>query len=144
MPTITIRIDLPEGATVSIEEGPAGTAIPEAGTLETPSSGDVERYWRSYLSDNGRELYRAAAAIEHESGPGYTLNHIADRIGREYSSAQSIHRTTGRSARKWHDDTGTDAPIQLEWLDYAWSDAEGGMRTSYQLPEGVADRIAGF
>jgi len=145
MSTITIRIDLPDGAAVSVEEGPDETLSPEAGTVESPVlPGGVERYWRSYLSDNGRELYGAAAAIERESGTGFTLNDVAERMGREYASAQSVHRTTGRSARKWKDDTGTEAPIRFEWIDYTWDDSESGMRTSYRLPEGIADQIAGF
>ena len=151
MPTIsiTIRIEVPDDAEVTIErddDAPAPDVVAEA---EAPSSqpvlsAEVERYWRVYLSDNGRELYGAAAAIERESGPGYTLNDIASRMGREYAGAQSIHRTTGRSARKWHDDTGTDAPIQLVWLDYDWVEAEGGMRTSYRLPVGVAELTGRF
>ena len=145
MPTITIKIDVPEGAGVSIDGAPDEALTPEAGSVTSKVlPGAVQKYWKSYLSDNGRELYGAAAAIERESGPGYTLNDVAARMGREYGSAQSIHRTTGRSARKWKDDTGTDAPIRLEWIDYSWDDAEQGMRTSYRLPGGVADEIAGF
>lgn len=142
MPTITIKIEVPDGATVTTEEGPDESLSPEAGTVPSKAVPDgVKRYW-GYLSGNGRELYGAAAAIERESGPGYTLNDLAERMGRKYGSAQSIHRTTGRSARKWKDDTGTDAPIQLEWMEYEWDESEGGMRTSYGLPEGVADEIA--
>lgn len=145
MPIITIHLDVPEGTTVKVTEGPDESLSPEAGTITAQTTpDDVERYWRKYLSDNGRELYGAAAAIERESGSGYTLNDIAERMGREYASAQSIHRTTGRSARKWKENNSTEAPIRLEWIDYDWDDAEGGMRTSYRLPEGVADLIAGF
>jgi hypothetical protein len=145
MPTITITIDVPDGTAVSVDNAPDEELTPEAGTVtEKVLPGGVERYYRSYLSDNGRELYEAAAAIERESGPGYTLNDIAERMGREYESAQSIHRTTGRSARRWRDDTDTEAPIRLEWMDYTWDESEGGMRTSYRLPEGVADEIATF
>lgn len=143
--TITITINVPDGATVDLAGLPDEELSPEAGTVTSKEMPDgVERYWRSYLSDNGRELYGAAASLERESGPGYTLNDVATRMGREYGSAQSIHRTTGRSARKWKDDTGTEAPIRLEWIDYSWNDAEGGMRTTYRLPEGVAAEIASF
>ena len=145
MPTITITINVPEGSTVTTEDAPDEALSPEAGTVTSKIlPGAVQRYWDSYLSNNGRELYGAAAAVEFESGTGFTLNDVADRMEREYASAQSIHRTTGRSARKWKDDTGTEAPIRLEWLDYSWDDEEGGMRTSYRLPEGVADEIASF
>ncbi|HEV2999988.1 MAG TPA: hypothetical protein VGW75_04535 [Solirubrobacteraceae bacterium] len=142
LPTITITIDVPEGAAVDVGGLPAEELSPEAGTVQTKMvPGGVERYWRGYLSDNGRELYGAAAAIEREIGIGYTLADIAERMGRKYASAQSIHRTTGRSARKWKDDTGTEAPIRLEWIEYEWDESEGGMRTQYRLPEGVADEI---
>lgn len=145
MPTITVRIDVPEGSTVTTEEGPDETLSQEAGTVETKTiPGGVERYWRSYLSDNGRACYGAAAKIERESGPGYTLNDVAEQMDRKYESVLSIHRTTGRSARKFKDDTGADAPIRLDWMEYEWNDSEGGMRTSYGLPEGVADEIATF
>lgn len=143
MPTITIRIDVPKGATVTTEEGPDEGLSLEAGTLTSQvSPEDAERYWRSYLSNNGRELYGAAASIERESGTGFTLNDVAERMGREYASAQSIHRTAGRSARKWKDDTSTEAPIRLAWIEYTWDDSEAGMRTSYGLPPGIADQIA--
>jgi hypothetical protein len=65
-------------------------------------------------------------------------------MGREYGSAQSIHRTTGRSARKWKDETDTEAPVRLVFVDYTWVGSEHGMRTSYCLPEGVAGQIASF
>lgn len=54
-------------------------------------------------------------------------------------SARDVARL--RSARKWHDDTATEAPIVLEDLVYGWVEEENGMRTSYQLPPGVADVI---
>jgi hypothetical protein len=145
MPSITVRIDFPDGAAVTVDQGPDEMLSPEAGAVESTSRREsVERYWRSYLSHNGRELYGAAAAIERESGPGFTLNDVAERMGREYPSAQSIHRTTGRSARKWKEDTGTEAPIRFEWIDYQWDESEAGMRTSYRLPEGIADEVADF
>lgn len=104
----------------------------------------VEIYWSDYLSDNGRELYAAAATIERAQGLGYTLNTIADQMGREYSSAQSIHRTTGRAGGRWFRDTGTEAPIRLIGTAYEWNDEQAGNRTTYQLPDGVAEEIAGF
>lgn len=145
MPTITIRIEAPEGFAITADEAPDETLSPEAGTVHTKSlPGGVEDYFRNYLSDNGRELYRAAAGVEQDSGPGYTLDDVAERMGREYGSAQSIHRTTGRSARRWKDDTGTEAPIRLDWIEYEWDESQGGMRTSYRLPKGVAEQVAGF
>lgn len=141
---VIITIDAPEGATFKVTEATVEKASPgEQDTGQTngvPS--DVERYWRRYLSDNGRELYGAAAAIEREGGIGYTLEVIAERLSREYASAQSIHRTSGRSARKWKASVGSKAPIQLVPVDYKHDDSVGGMRTKYRLPEGVADEIA--
>ena len=52
-----------------------------------------------------------------------------------------MHRTSGRSARKWRDDTGTKAPIRLEPIDYVEVDENHAERTMYQLPPGIADEI---
>jgi hypothetical protein len=145
MPTITITINVPNGTTVNVDTEPDESLTPDAGSVTSKQlPGAVKRYWESYLSDNGRSLYGAAAAIEREQGRGFTLVDIADRMGRPYPSAQSIHRTTGRSARKWKEDSGTEPPIRLEVQDYSWDDSASGWRTSYQLPDGVADEIAGF
>lgn len=142
MPTITVKIEVPEGASVRTEEGPGETLSPQAdpATPQAVSDG-VERYW-CYLSENGRELYSAAAAIEQEAGPGFTLDDLAERMGRNYERARSFHRTTGRSARKWRDDTGADAPIELKKMRYEWDESEGGMRWRYRLPDDVASKIA--
>lgn len=133
MSTITIRIECPEGARVHINEG--GTA--EATSAE--GSEAVTRYW-GYLSENGKSVYRAAAKLEREGSVPFTLEAVADELGVEYKSAQSMHRTAGRSARKWRDDTGTDEPIRLDWVEYEPAD-HGGMRTSYRLPTDVAEAI---
>jgi hypothetical protein len=141
MPTITIRIEVPEGAKIEIDDH-GGLGVAPAPTDEpSAAADDIARYWSDYLSDNGRELYAAAAAIERNDGPGFTLDDVADRMGRVYASAQSIHRTTGRAARKWKEDTGKEPPIRLEWIDYTWDDSQHGMRTRYRLPEGVAVQI---
>jgi hypothetical protein len=93
------------------------------GTITTEASpGDAEcYYWRSYLSPNGRQVYRATAEVERSAEPDYTLADRAEQMDREYRTAQSMHLTIGRSARKWKDDTGTDAPIELEWIEYVWT-----------------------
>lgn len=133
MATITITIDVPEGADVQIKQDavPASTVEPD----------QVKRYFRDYLSDNGRKLYQAAARIELHSGTGYTLADIAENLDITYESAQSLHRTSGRSARRWADDTNTEAPIRLIHLSYDWVAEENGMRSRYRLPDGVADLI---
>lgn len=142
MPTITIQIEVPEGSTVTTDP-PDDALTPEAGTVTSKAiPGGVEKYFRMYLSDNGRAVFRAAAAVERESGQGYTFDDIAARLSRTHSSTLSLHRTTGRSARKWRDDTGTEAPIRLEWIDYEWDESQEGMRTTYRLPDGLADQIA--
>lgn len=145
MPTITIHLEVPEGTTVRVSGAPDESVGPAAGTIPAQTApNNAERYWRRYLSDNGRELYRAAAAVERDAGPGFTLGDIAERMGREYTSAQSIHRTSGRSARKWKDDSGAQAPIRLVDIDYEWDDTAGGRRTTYRLPDGIAEQISGF
>lgn len=68
-------------------------------TTEDDYEGDVATYWSEYLGKNGRALYGAAAKVELSDGPGYTLKGIADAMGVSYESAQSIHRTTGRTAK---------------------------------------------
>jgi hypothetical protein len=138
MPTITIEITVPEGAQIVVREEPD---TPEAGS-HSRSAEDIERYFRQYLSDNGRKLYAAAARIEQHSGAGYTLSDIAQNLSIDYPSAQSYHRTSGRSARRWKDDTGTQTPIELVDTAYEWVEEEQGMRTRYQLPPGVAAIIA--
>jgi hypothetical protein len=128
--TIRITIEVPDGAAVMIS------------STEDEGESDVANYWSEYLSDNGRALYGAAAKVELSQGPGYTLNAIAEAMSISYESAQSIHRTTGRTAKRWANDSGGEAPIYLISMGYDWSDEHGGMRTTYRLPEGVAEEIA--
>jgi hypothetical protein len=138
LPVITIQITVPEGTQVVVN--------PEAdvSASTSPARDSVERYFRHFLSDNGRRLYAAAARLEDFSGPGYTLGDIAANLSIDYPSAQSFHRTSGRSARRWHDETGTDAPIQLLGISYEWVEAEHGMRSRYRLPDGVAPMLLRF
>jgi hypothetical protein len=94
---------------------------------------------------NRRELYAAAAELERELGPmNYTLEIIAERRGRAYASARSIHRTTGRTAARWTREMGSEAPTQLIAGNYDCHAERDGFRTSYALPEGIADAIATF
>jgi|GEM_PF-3089815 len=137
MPTLELTLNVPEGTKIVINGLEGAAVAPDGATAEE----DIERYWREYLSDNGRKIYGAAARIETFSGPGYTLEDIAQNLSIDYPSVRSMHRTSGRTARKWREDTGTEAPIRLLDGPYEWSDAHGGMRTSYRLPPGVADAI---
>jgi len=135
MPTISIELKVADGTTVSI------AGLDEAAPMAAEEQQDpIERYWREYLSDNGRKIYGAAARLEDLHGP-FTLEDIARVLSVDYETALSWHRTSGRSARKWHDDTGTEKPIWLDWTDYAWHSEYGGNRTVYRLPPGVADVI---
>jgi hypothetical protein len=150
MPTMTIRIEIPEGFTVTTDMSSGVLTGREPGVtnvIETDSA-KVEDYYRNYLSDNGRELYRAAAEIELVSGHGYTFDDIAEKIGRGYSATLSLYRTTGRTAKKWrkakNQPEGTPAPIQLVDITYSRDEAKGGWRTSYHLPDGIAEQIVNF
>jgi hypothetical protein len=119
-------------------EGLAGFLV--AGSAESREQA-IERYWRDYLSDNGRKLFRAAALLEDHQGPGYTLEDIARSLSITYESVRSFKQTNGRVERKWREDTDTEPPIRLEWDAYRSEGGDSGMRTVYHLPEGVADAV---
>jgi hypothetical protein len=136
MPEITIRV--PDGTTIKFV-GPDGAEIAVAGGIEQADV--VERYFRDYLSPNARKVYAAAARIELFSGPGYTLQDIAANISQTYESVRvetvrSQHRTSGRTAKRWRDESGTEAPIRLIGT---WDDET--QQNSYRLPPGVAERL---
>lgn len=136
---MTLLIEIPDGAQVTVD-----TTGPALSTEPSDAAASVERYWRDYLSDNGRNFYGAVAAVEGSNGPGFTLNQVADEMGVSHSSALSIHRTTGRPAKRWRADTGTEAPIHLIDLEYTWFPEHNGMRTTYRLPDGIAEAIRQF
>jgi hypothetical protein len=138
MPTIEIalKVTVPDGADVTIS-GPEGVLLP----ADVARQDDVERYWSEYLSDNGRKIYGAAARIENFKDGEFTLEDIAQNLSIDYESVRSMHRTSGRTARKWREDHGSPAPIRLIDGPYEWSEEHGGMRTAYHLPPGVADVI---
>lgn len=137
MPTLEIKFTVPEGTKVTIV-GVDGAILTDGQV----AAGDVvERYWNDYLSDNARKIYGAAARLENFRGPGYTLEDIAQSLSLDYESVRSIHRTSGRTAKVWREETGTDEPIRLIDCDYDWDEAHEGMRTTYQLPPGVADAV---
>jgi hypothetical protein len=110
---------------------------------EKPDADRVEQYWRA-LSDNGREVFRAAARIESRRRSGYSLHDIAELLGTSYESVRSMHRSTGRTAKRWRRETGTEEPIRLVTEDYRWDESRKGNRTFYRLPPGVADLILKF
>jgi hypothetical protein len=132
-PTISITITLPEGASVDIAEAPA--------SAEPSLAARVESYWNQ-LSDNGKRVFAAAARIEDFTGPGFTFDDIAEKLSIPYESAKSMHRTSGRTARKWREDTATEPPIDLvDMGEYGWKQERGGQRTVYRLPKGVAELL---
>lgn len=135
MPSITITVDAPEGFRISVDQRS------DTESRVAPDRDQIERYFHHYLSENGRKLYRAAALLEQHRGPGYTLSDIAASLSIDYPSAQSFHRTSGRSGRRWEHDTGTEPPIQLINTAYDWVEEEHGMRSRYELPASVAEVI---
>jgi len=136
---IKIEVTVPDDVEVTVSEQSEDS---ENGHAVLPGRDEVERYFRHYLSDNGRKVFAAAARIEQNQGPGYTLSDIAANLSLEYGSVKSYLITSGRSARRWKDDTGTEAPIQFEGLSYDWVQEERGRRAGYQLPAGIAEIVA--
>jgi len=135
--TLNITITLPEGSTVEIAEQPG-----EASGVEPSLAELIADYW-DRLSGNGRRIFAAAARIENHAGPGFTLDDIAENLSITYESAKSMHRTAGRTARKWREDTGAEPPVDLvDMGEYGWKKEHGGERTSYRLPEGVAEIVS--
>ncbi|MCA1702720.1 MAG: hypothetical protein LC808_05395 [Actinobacteria bacterium] len=134
MPTITITIEVPDRADVDVQQR----------SSEEAAVSPAAHYWEHYLSENGRRVYHAAAEIEMNSGVGYTLEEIAEHMGVAYGSAQSMHRSTGRTAKRWRRDHGTNEPIYLDDMGYGWHQDRQGWRNSYRLPHHVAEQILTF
>ncbi len=101
-------------------------------------------YWRHYLSNNSRKIFQAAARIEELTGSGFTLEDIASNLSLEYESVRSLHRTSGRTAKKWREEKRVPAPIRLDELDYPETADGMPRRTRYRLPVGVADVVVGL
>lgn len=137
---LTITIEHPEGSTITLSGGaPAVTASTEP-TTAGPTS--VETYFLHFLSDNGRQVFRAAAELDEASDEPYSLEQIAERIGSTYASVQSMHRSTGRTAKRWRSETGLEKPpFELEWKRYDELPDGGGKRTYYRLTAGAAAEI---
>lgn len=132
--TLTIEIEVPDGVEVKIKQTEFGPSRDEL----------LKDYWDRYLSDSGRRLYRAVATLERFRGPGYTFEDIAEAMSITYESAKSIHRNTGRSAGVWRRDDYGAEPILLIDEGYAPTEGDAKWRTSYRLPEGVAEKIGEF
>jgi len=137
MPTLELKLTVPDGTTVHVRglDAPEVTVAP---VVEDP----VRRYFADYLSNNGRKVYGAAARIEDFKGrPGFTLDDLAKNLNVDYETVKSWHRTTGRAAKRWRQDTGTEEPIRFDWHDYREVNPGAGQRTAYRLPETVAEAI---
>jgi hypothetical protein len=145
MPTLEIKLTVPEGTKVTIVGADGATVLSDGGA----DDGDaIERYWRDYLSPNARKVYWAAARIERFNGADsvYTLEDIAQNISQDiesvqYETVRSRHRTSGRTAKRWREENGTEEPIRLIEASYDWDEASQGMRSRYKLPPGVASAI---
>lgn len=137
MPTLEIKLTVPEGTTVRVS-GLDAPGVASSSEFDDP----VERYFNEYLSNNGRKVFGAAARIEDFRGkPGFTLEDLAQNLSVDYDTIKSWHRTTGRAAKRWRGDTGTQEPIRFDWIDYKEVVPGGGERTVYQLPAEVAEVI---
>ncbi len=136
-PVLEIKLNLPEGTTVEI------TGLGELGSPKTDSAEEgIRRYFNEYLSNNGRKVYGAAARIEDFQGrPGFTFEDLAANLNVSYESVKSWHRTSGRSAKRWRKETGTQEPIRFGWIAYDDVAPGGGERTMYRMPEQVAEVI---
>lgn len=140
MPEITFKIIVPEGTTIAVGGLEEVIAAAVAGAVAEPAD-TVERYWREYLSPNGRKVFGQAALWQLTYGPGFTLEELAEALSISYESIKSMHRSTGRTARRWRKDTGLSEPIKLIAGDYVPHPEREGWRTEYSLPEDVAERI---
>jgi hypothetical protein len=132
MPKITITITVPEGSTVEVEQASEHETDPEL----------VERFFDHYLSDNGRKVFRAAAICERRGDKAFSFDDIAREAKVAYETAKSYHRNSGRSARRWREDTQSEAPVRLLEDGYGWDAKRRGMRATYRLPDGVAEILA--
>ena len=141
MAATEIKLIVPKGTSITIVEAEEERS-PEPHRPPTPPRKVVERYWRDYLSESGRKIFETAALIERESGPGFTLDEIADARSTDYDTAKAWHRNTGRTAKRWREETQTPEPLFLEDMnEYGWRSEFGGDRTVYRLPPGVQGMI---
>ena len=137
MRELTIRIQLPDDALVSVDtSGPSdsapGPAVDEA---------LVRSYWE-FLTENSRMVFGALAAEQIESGGPVTFDAVADRLDIPLSEAQTYNQNAGRGARVWRDKhNGADPPIR----PIAHGLAPGRRRKkTFRLPPGVAEIIVSF
>ncbi len=126
MATITIEINVPDASVVTIDSQEA--------QREAPASTAVRDYW-DYLSDNGRRVYTAAAKAAADWPDGFTMADIARELDVEVPSARSMLSSTGRAARRWRREHGTEAPIALVKIrPYGWNVRAGAVCHTYALP----------
>jgi hypothetical protein len=142
MSDTNITVIVPKGVTVTVLEAQeVGGELAAASVPEAPR-GEIERYWRDFLTDNAKKIFSAAALIERHEGPGFTLDKIAANRSIDYESAKAWHRNSGRTAKRWREETGRPEPLRLEDIgEYGWKPEYGGDRTAYRLPPGTAEII---
>jgi hypothetical protein len=138
-----ITLIVPKGVTVTILEAQEVDGDSLSVHPQVPASDEeIRRYWREYLTDNGKKIFTAAALIERHEGPGFTLDQIAQSRSIDYDSAKAWHRNTGRTAKRWREETGRPEPLRLEDLgEYGWRPEYSGNRTSYRLPPGAFEIV---
>ena len=136
MPTIEIRITIPEGAEIEVQQVDSAPA-----TDRSPIPDHVGAYWHQYLSDNGRRIFGAAADIQSSGEAPFSLEDVAGKLRVPPPTALSWYRTVGRTAKKWREQRDSQEPIRLKEVDYLWDEASQGMRTLYELPPWVAEQI---
>lgn len=137
-----ITVIVPKGVSVVVVEEDGTLAAPSTMPTSAARTEDVERYWREFLSDSGKKIFATAALIERQSGPGFTLDEIAANRSIDYESAKAWHRNTGRTAKRWREETGTKEPIRLlDTGEYRWRPEYSGDRTTYQLTPGIAQIV---
>lgn len=133
---ITIRIELPEGATVSVERsGSTEVAAPVDEDL-------IQQYW-DFMTENSRRLFHAMAEAELDAGGPVKFDDIAERLGVSFEEVLTYNRNAARGQRKWRDENnGAEPPIR----PIAAGIAPGGYRRKrvFRLPPGVAEVVAGI
>ncbi len=133
---VRLIFEIPEGVSVKIEGLEPSAVAPDISPADA-----VRDYWRHYLSGNSCKVFRAAAAIEGLNGPGFTLEDVATNLRMPYATVRSLHRTSGRAAKKWREEKGIEVPVRLDEVDYPETPNGVGRRTRYRLPDGVRELI---
>lgn len=133
MTEIIIRIEIPDGAMVTLDApGPGGP-----GPAAAPDKDEVQAYW-DFCTENTQRLFTAMAEEELESGGPFDFDAVAERMGVSHSEVLTYNRNAGRGARLWRDrHDGEEPPIRLISAGYV----AGRRRKTFRLPDGVPQTI---